>query len=124
MATPGISAPTDGRLRISDDYLVANAANANAVIDVEKMTPIAAFEFCGDARRDGNNIHFAPRGIHVDYGTVDQADPLGQYAVVNGCLRNESRPMLERLTCGQTHPNRYKFIYPMGTTARGIKIHA
>jgi hypothetical protein len=123
MATPGISASTDGRLRISDDFLDANAGNANVVIDVQKMTPIAAFEFCGDARRNGNNAHFDPRAIHIDNATtgVDAA-----YAVVNGCLRNErdNRPMLERYTCGNTHPVRYWFIYPNGTTARGIKIHA
>lgn len=136
MALPGISAGSDGRVLILDSYLDAHVADGSVVIDVVTMTPREAFAntgviggrlFMDGVAKSGVNAHFEPRGISMDGDGDGQAiDLTADTAIVRGCLRNETRemPMSQRYACSITHANRYRFIYPMGTTARGIKIHA
>ena len=130
MATPGISAPTDGRVAIDDAWLVDNALNPAAVIDCEKLLPREAFantvvidglRYLPGAGR-GNNAHFDPRAVMV----TDDTDGAATQGTIRGCLRNEriNAPTAEAYTFGSLHPVRYRYIYAMGTSARGIRIHS
>ena len=135
MATPGINAASDGRIAISDTYLNDHSADPAAIIDCCKMEPREAFENMGyvggrwymlGTAAKGNNGHFEPRGINVNWGSSQRTTDLDATdALVNGCLRSDKmeNPIVERLACAVTHPNRYRYIYAQGTTARGIKLH-
>ncbi len=133
MPTPGISAPSDGRVAILDSWLESNR-NTDARVDLHRLEPRAAFAntswFQGEQYLPGGgrnrNAHYDPRGVMVDgarrnNGTVNKA---AAYGFINGCLRNEAAPLQERYNCGQMHPCRFRYVYARNTTARGIKIHS
>jgi len=133
MAEAGISAPAEGRVKISDDYLQAHKStnNSSADIDIERLTPVAAFVYT-QVPATGRNGRFEPRGVSVD-GAVDSDDNpdfTATSGIINGWYKNDpdspgrANLMTERFTCGITHPCRFKKIRPYETTARGIIIKA
>ena len=127
MAGPGIVAGTTGRLHISDTWLEANRQEEGAVIDLQKMTPIAAF-LSRTTRARGNSGNFHASGISIDGARTDAggADYTVAAAVLNGCLRDEPQwsPQEESYNCRILYPERYRYIYPFRTTARGIHVHS
>ena len=131
MATPGISAPTTGRVRLSDDFLEANYGDKSVVIDLHLLTPIEAFSHTS-MRARGNNNTVNPTGVLIDAARggggqgVDPVDLTATQGSINGCLVDEpvNDPMPESYACRSLHPCRYRYVYPYQTTARGIKFHS
>jgi hypothetical protein len=131
MPTPGINAPADGHIVISDTYLNDNINNAAAVIDVIAMTPLEAFENVAQNRIQGGGRNMMnaldARGIKI-HGALDQGvfSYDATHGEINWCLRNdpEAYPDVDSLTPRVLYPLRARFIRPRGTTARGIRIYA
>jgi hypothetical protein len=134
MATPGISAPTTGRVKLSDDFLEANRGDAGIVIDLYQLTPQEAFVHGGSNCRARVQMgKFRPTGLLIDGDrdggggqeepSVDLTATAGQ---INGVLfdENPSEPVSENYATHVVHPVRYRYILPYGTTARGIKFHS
>ena len=128
MATSGISAPAEGRVKIRDSYLEAHYKDGSgtADIDIYRLTPAEAFEFVQVPRTGGAGM-MEPRGISVN-GAIDSdenTDLTATSGIVYGRYKNDpdnQNPLDERFSCGITHPCRFKMIRPRNTTARGIII--
>lgn len=130
MATPGISAPTTGRVRLSDEFLENNYGNPSVVIDLHLLTPVEAFSHVS-MRARGNNNTVNPTGVLMDAARSGdpQAEPVDETATratINGCFVDEPQndPMEEAYGCRVLYPVRYRYVYPYQTTARGIKFHS
>jgi hypothetical protein len=127
MAGPGIVAASTGRLLISDTWLEEMREDTAAVIDLQKMTPTAAF-LNRSTRARGNLGNFHASGISIDGARTDAggADYTAASGVINGCLRDEPQPQPqeESYNCRQVYPERFMYIYANQTTARGIHVHS
>lgn len=125
MAGPGITAGSAARLRIDDDYLHTNRNDQSVVIDVWKRTPAAAFSAGTTAPRTGQG-RFDTRGISVDGDEGQGAgtpDWTAAYGFIRGQENDDPEAMQQKFNSGIVHPCRFRYIYPYGTTARGINIH-
>lgn len=122
------AARMEGELAIDDDYMEANFANPDAVIDVVKRTPIAAFLPASQTvPLQGANHSFMTRGVSVDYArdTSGSIDTDATHGTLNRCLHNEQagQNVLRRYQCAITHQHGIRFIYPYLSTARGISLY-
>ena len=124
MAESGISAPAEGTLFIADKWLDQNGKNSHAFADVLLRKPDDAFE-TKNIPVTGNRGRFEPRGLSINTvtnnGTCD--DTIG-FGYINRCLKNDPSPVRLRYAVGIIHSDRIRFLYAMGTTARGIAIRA
>lgn len=124
----GFNDRAEMEIKISDTYLDANAADKNAIIDILKLTPEAAFENHTLAQtgvsRAGLAARFEPRWIKISQvinlqGVIDES-------LYSGWInkRLKSNPAhnynTERYLIGIDHPESVGYIRPFGTTARGI----
>ena len=137
MALNGISAPAEGRIVISNQWLEANKDNKNAVIDIPTLSsnPTGAIkhtnipptgvesQFSGRAisirgiynGSEGNSSYNPTHeNYHVDLGA--------DYGTVNCRLNNDSFFELEDYRTKIDHPDRVRQFRPYGTYARGIRI--
>ena len=117
-----MTARAETELLIDNDYLDANANDADAVIDVVKRIPVEAFITAH--RRvapNGMDKTFHPKGVHIDNesGDADASFAWINRSVYAHQLRQNAR---QRYACGMTHPEAIRYIYPRTTTARGIHI--
>jgi len=134
-----ITAPSESRYRISDDWLDANATDREAYIDVLNMTSnrMAEYPFYTGAVGSGPNAKANPRGVSID-GALDERgtkDVSMTYGGIAGLEVGESETIIGRnmitpiqnhpaiLATHILHPMRFRKIYAYGTTARGIWIH-
>ena len=118
-----MTARAETELRIRDTYLNDHSADAGAVIDVVSREPAGAFTAHSmEVPANGSNHHFDLKGVSFDNTATDVA---ASYCMVNRCLKNQDRGMQNtvRRMCGIIHPESIQFIYPMGTTARGITVY-
>jgi len=139
MAGYGISAPAEGRLVISNQWLEANKHDKNAVIDIptRKSNPTGAFlnpnvpRTSVEGQASGRGV--SVRGIYdgsegtSSYNPTHQnykVDLTADYATINCCYNNEKKTeyFLEDFRTKITHPDRIKRIKAYGTNARGISI--
>lgn len=127
MATPGISAPAEQRIKIRDSYLEDNYKNtgSGADIDIINLTPAAAFETT-NVPRSGQSGQFEPRGISIDAAIDSDENPdlTATSAILYCRYKNDPNVLAERFSCAITHPCRIRVIRPYQTTARGIHIKA
>ena len=110
---PGINAPYEGRVKIRDSFL-ADAGNANSIIDLQKLTPAAAFEHYAKNPTTGIHGYAAPRGLSIE----------GQAAAAINCkYNNDPYFVAETFVPHITHRVRIRQIrVGATTTARGIII--
>ena len=98
MALNGISAPAEQRLAISNEWLDENKENKNAIADIEKMTPKAAFAST-NIPVTGMNGGFEPRGVSLggifDNSKDNNVDDTADWAYINCRYKNDSRPYRE-----------------------------
>ena len=124
MADTGISAPAEGTLLISDKYLDAKQGDPGVVIDCVEMTPAAAFETKVVAPT-GTDGRFEPRGVSVNGVLVEGVvDEDASFAFLKRRLKNDPEAARLKYATGVIHSDRVRYIYPRGTTARGIAIRA
>lgn len=103
-----------GHIRISNDWLNANAQDKNAVIDCRYPD--------GDPRHDSwstgrGNI---PKAIMIDGDTSGS----GNTGTVRGYLWGENSSSADdySITPNMLHPLGFRAIYARGTTARGVRV--
>jgi len=118
----GMTARAEAELLIDDAFMDANANDASVVINVVDRTPIEAFVVAHQkvaATGSGGNFH--PKGIHID---MESGDSDATTAWLNrGLYAHQIRQNVrQRYACAMTHPEAIQYIYPRGTTARGIHI--
>jgi len=124
MADVGIGAPAEQTLFVSDQYLDNNAANPGAEIDIIKMTPSGAFETKRVAPT-GTDGTFEPRGVSINGVLVNgKVDGEASFAWMKRKLKNDAESARLKYATGVIHSDRVRYIYPMGTTARGIAVRA
>lgn len=118
MAGPGIAAPSEGEVVISDAYLNDNAADPSVEIDLVRLTPNAAFESTNLPRNNG----IIPRGVAINEHKDDTAQSEASDATINRKVANGAIFFKARYTCRIIHPDRITKIRPYMTSARGILI--
>ncbi|MBD3293835.1 MAG: hypothetical protein GF393_13000 [Armatimonadia bacterium] len=119
MPTAGISAPAEVRVVIDDTWLEANSGSEGVYCDILTLTPAAAFVRT-NVPKTGTSGRFEPRGVSIGSDANNGAD--ATYSSIRGCLKSDPNPITESFTLHVTHPNRFRRIYPWGTTARRIII--
>jgi hypothetical protein len=111
----GATYPAEGHSRISNAWLDEHASDENAVW-------YCLYKDGKDPRHysDANGKGIMARGIIIRSNGITD----GAAAVVRGYLWDESSIDADDyyLTAGVVHPLRFRRIYAMGTTARGVKI--
>lgn len=124
----GFNVRAEMEIKISDTYLNDNSLNQNAIIDILKLTPEAAFENHTLAQtgvsRAGLAARFEPRWIKISQvigaqGVIDESLNRGW---INKRLKSnpEYNYNTEQYLIGMDHPESVGYIRPFGTTARGI----
>lgn len=117
-------AGAEGELVLDDAFLDANSADGTVEIDLEQRLPLNAFvPGCRLIPPNGPMGRFKIRGISVD-GSATDADATTA-TVCRGLLntQNATQRITRRYVCGITHPHKIRFVYPFGTTARGISFY-
>ena len=123
MADPGITSQSEGRVMLSDTFLDEHKNETGNEIDCFMLTPEAAFENTKMPRKGPGGVFF-PRGISINGALSDGAiDYTADSAKINGKEFDDPEPMQEYFTLHAIHQNRFRFIYPRNTTARGIILH-
>lgn len=118
----GMTARAESELLIDNAFLEANANDASVVINVVERTPVEAFiQAHRTVAATGSSGNFHPKGIHIDN---DSSDSEATFGYLNRALYAQQRRQncRQRYACGITHPEAIQYIYPKGTTARGIHI--
>lgn len=132
-----ITAPSESRYLISDQWLDDHANDRAAYIDIINLTSNYPEYFVMGAVGQGSNAKANPRGISVN-GALDdngRVDNDATAAAVAGLEIGEMETIrgYDQQTLSQDHPAiiathvthalRFKKIFAYGTTARGIWIH-
>ena len=112
----GINAGVQGRVKLSDTFL---ANNPGVVIDLQRLTPAAAFEQT-NLPKMGSNGMFHPRWIKVSSNGGGATDTYGQVEVMGW---NDVSFSTEVYTTHEWHPDWInKIRVGANTTARDISI--
>jgi len=123
MLAPGITSQSEGRVMISDDFLDTHKSENGNGIDCYLLTPADAFVQPKVPKRGIGGI-FLSRMVSIN-GAVSGSgiDYNADYAVINGKEPDDPDHMQQYFTLHQLHAQRFRFIYPKHTTARGIILH-
>jgi hypothetical protein len=108
---------------ISDAFLDEHKDETGNEIDCFMLTPSAAFEHVNVPKKGPAGI-FLSRAVSINAGTTNSAlDYSAAYAAINGKEVDDPEPMTQYFALQIMHPQRFRYIYPRHTTARGIILH-